>query len=103
MMITVAVTLERIENRENVVGRDLEDTVGKEGTAPSDTQHAAQSHDGYNSFATFAILYIACIGSFETEEPPHNDNEGREGEEEDQRIIAYVDNIVDVAVCYPAP
>lgn len=45
-------------------------------------------------------------GSFglpEAKEPGQCDDEASEGEEEDQRIVADVDDIVDVIVCYPAP
>lgn len=81
-------TLERIEDRENVEGGDLEDTVGEEGETPCDTQHATQSQDGYNIFATSANLSVACFGSPETKERGQYDDEGSEGEEEDQRIVA---------------
>lgn len=96
-------TLERIEDCENVGGRDPEDTVGEEGKTPRDTQHATQSQDGYNTFATSAKFCVGCVGSLETKEPGQHDDEGSEGEEEHQRIVAYVDNVVDVTVCYPAP
>lgn len=95
-------TLERIEDRKNVVGGDQEDTLGEKGKTPCDTQHATQSQDGYNTFAT-AKLSVVCFGSPETKEPGQYDDEGSEGEEEDQRIVAYVDNVVDFTFYYPAP
>lgn len=95
--------MERIKGRENVVGGDPEDTVGEEGKTPCDTQHAAQSQNGNDAFATSAILRIAYGGSLPTEEPGQYDDEGSEGEDEDQRIVAYVDNVVGVTVGYPAP
>lgn len=97
------ITLKRIEDCENVVGWDLEDPIGKEGKAPRDTQHAAQSQDGDNTSAFSVNLYSATFVSFDTNEPGHYDDEGSEGKEEDQRVVAYVDNVVDVNVCYPAP
>lgn len=97
------VTLEGVEDCEDVVGRDPEDAVGEEGETPCDTQHAAQSQDGYNAFATSANLCIGSVAPLETEEPGQHDDEGDEGEEEDQRVVAYVDNVVDGTVCYPAP
>ena len=96
-------TLERVQGRENVVGGDPEGTIGEEGKPPCDAQHAAQSQYGYNIFAISAHLYVACFGSLEAKEPGQHDDEGSEGEEEDQNIVAYVDNVVDVTVCYPAP
>lgn len=97
-------TLERIEGCENIVGRDLEGTVCKEGKSPCDTQNATQSEDGYNIFATSAgVANVVCSGSLKTKEPGQYDDEGRKSEEEDHRIVGYVDNVVDVPVCYPAP
>ena len=96
-------TLERVKDCENVVGGDPEDAVGEEGKTPCDTQHATQSQDGHNAFAASVNLSFARIGFLETKEPGQYDDEGSEGEEEDQRIVAYVDNVVDVTVCYPAP
>lgn len=102
-LITVVVTLERIEDGEDVIGRDPEDTVGEEGETPRDTQHAAQSQDDYNAFATSANLRVGSVGPLETEEPGQYDDESGEGEEEDQRVVAHVDNVVDLTVRYPAP
>ncbi len=96
-------TLERIEDCKNVVGGDLEDTVGEEGKTPRDTQHATQSQDGYNTFTTCAWFCVVCVGSLETKEPGQYYDEGSEGEDEHQHIVAYVDNVVDVTVYYPAP
>lgn len=96
-------TLERIKDCENVVGGDPEDTVCEEGKTPCDTQHAAQSQDGDDVFATSAIFRGAYGGSLPTEEPGQYDDEGSEGEDEYQRIVAYVDDVVDVTVGYPAP
>lgn len=94
-------TLERIEDCENVVGGDPEDTVGEEGKTPSDTQHATESQDDYNLFAMCARLSGSC--SLEKEEPGQYDDEGSEGEDEDQNIVAYVNNVVHQIVGYPAP
>lgn len=72
--------MERIEDCENVVGGDPEDTVGEEEKTPCDTQYATESQDDYNAFATSAIFCIACVGSLLTEEPAQYDDEGSEGE-----------------------
>lgn len=96
-------TLERIEDRENVVGGHPKGAVGKEGKTPCDTQQATQSHDSYNAWATCVILCFACVGSLETEEPGHCDDKSSKGEDEDHHIVAYVDNVVGVIVSDPAP
>ena len=95
----LVITLERIEDGENVVGGDLEHTVCKEGKTPTDTQHATQSQDDPNTMAICGDLSV----SLETKKPDHHDDEGGEGEDEDQRIVAYVDDVVHVNVRYPAP
>lgn len=45
VLISQLITLERIQDRENVVGGNPEDTGGEEGETPSYTHHATQSHD----------------------------------------------------------
>lgn len=95
--------MKRIEDCENVVGGDLEDPIGEEGKTPRDTQHATQSQDGDNTSAISVHFRSATFAPLETNEPGDYDDEGREGEEEDQRIVAHVDNVVDGVVCYPAP
>lgn len=95
-------TLEGVEDCEYVVGGDPEGSVGCKGKTPRDTQNATQAHDGQDAFAILAHLSIR-LGSLETKEPGHDDNEGGEGEEENHQIVADVDNVKDVTVCYPAP
>lgn len=97
-------TLERIQDRENVVGGNPEDTGGEEGETPSYTHHATQSHDDWDA-SYIGVYFCATFStshSLETKEPGHYDDEGSEGEEEDQRIVTYVDNVVHVIVRYPA-
>ena len=96
-------TLKRIENGENVVGGNPEGTVGEEGETPGDTEHEAQSHDGHQAYAAFVDLLVVLLVSLEKTEPCHHDGEGDEGEDEDDSIVADVDNVVDVPVSYPAP
>jgi len=95
--------LERIEGCENVGGRDPEDTVGEEGKTPRDTKHEIQAQDDYDAFAIFTFLCVVLFDSLKSKEPRQNNDGRTEGEEEDQRIVAYVDYIVDVIVSYPAP
>lgn len=96
-------TLERIQSCENVVGRDPEGTIGEESKTPCDSQNATQSHYDYNIWAIFACFYIGSFSFPEKKEPGHYDDEGTESEDEDQSIVAYVDNVVDIVICYPAP
>lgn len=91
--------MERTEKCENVEGRNPQDIAGEEHKAPRDTQDATQSRDHCDVSAGFCI---ACVGSPETAEPANHRDEGSEGEEEDQRIVAYVDDVVDVTVGDPA-
>lgn len=65
-LITVTDTLERIEDSENVVGRNPEDTMAEEDKTPRDTQHGTQSHDDDNAFATSVSLCIGCLMSLLT-------------------------------------
>lgn len=95
--------MKRIEDCENIVGGNPEDPIGEEGKTPCDTQHATQPHDGYYTLAISVNFCGATFVSLETNEPGQYNDEGSEGEEEDQCIVAYVDNVVDVNVCYPAP
>lgn len=90
--ITVTDTLERIEDSENVVSRHPEDTMAEEDKTPWDTQNGTQSHDDDNVFATSVSLCNGCLMSLLTKEPRQYEDEGREGDQEDQRIVAYVDN-----------
>lgn len=96
-------TLERIKDCENVVAWDLEDTIGEKSETPRNTQDATQAHDGHYVFAVVTNLWIGCFDFLQTKEPDEYDDEGGEGKEEDQCIVADVDNIVGVIVCYPAP
>lgn len=95
-------TLQRVEDGENVVGRDLESTVGEEGKAPRDSQHEAQAHDAHDFPAILPRFYMSPFDIPDTTEPGHHNDEGGEGDDEDHSIVAYVDD-VDAVVCYPAP
>lgn len=103
IQIQVLDTLERIEDGENVVRGHPQGTIGKESKTPRDAQHATQSQDGYNAFSILACLWTPCFGYPVAIEPVQYDDEGGESEEEDQGIVAYVDNVVDVIIQYPAP
>lgn len=93
-------TLKRTEDCENVVGGNLQDTVGEEDKTPCDTQSAAQSKDNYDSCASECTAHF---GSAVTEELGRYDDEDSNGKQENQCIVAYVYNPVDNIVCYPAP
>lgn len=97
-------TLERIQDSENVVGRDPEGTVGEEGETPGDPHRATQSQDDSDALfihAHFCGDFLVCC-SLETNEVGQYDDEGGEGEDEDQRVVTYVDNVVRGVVRYPA-
>lgn len=100
--ISRVITLEWIEDGEKVVGGDAEDPVGEEGKSPRQAQQATQAHDRRYAFA-LPLDFRCTFKSLETNEPGHDDDEGGEGEEEDQSVVADVDDVVDVEVCYPAP
>lgn len=102
-LLLITDTLKRIEDRENVVGRDPKDTVGEEGETPREAQQATQSHDGHDAGAALVDLCGVGLNPLETVEPGQDEDEAGEGEDEDQRIVAYVDNVLRVPVRYPAP
>ena len=95
--------MECIEDGEHVVGRDPEGTVREEGETPCDAKHETQAQNDCNATAILVWFFDGCIASFETEEPGQRNDERCEGEEEDQRVVSNIDNVVDVSVIYPAP
>lgn len=96
-------TLEGVEDCENVGGRNPKVTVGEKGEAPRDTQLAAQAQDGYYTSACLALSCVELFGSCEANDPGQTDDDHGESEDEDQRIVADVDNVVNVIVVYPTP
>lgn len=96
-------TLEGVEDCENVGGRNPEVSVGEKGEAPWDTQLAAQAQGGYYTCALLALSCVELFGSSEAKDPGQTDDDHGEGEDEDQRIVAHVDNVVNIVVVYPTP
>lgn len=96
-------TLKWVEDCENVGGYHPEGAVGEESEAPRDTQLATQTQNDHYFPAGSCFLLVRCFASLETKEPGQCDDDCGEGEEEDHRIVANVDDVMDVIVVNPAP
>lgn len=100
-----SLTLEGVEDGEDVQGRDLQWAVGKESEAPAQTEDAAQAHDGQGVRGPRLFPRNDNGGLFTSEqpEPAQHHHEGEEGEEEDDAVVADVHYIVHGWVSDPAP
>lgn len=96
-------TLKRVQDTEDIVGRDDHVSITEESHGPRQAQENKQTQDHHQTFLQrcsldVAHFHVSCLNNFGDDR-----DEDACCETEDQGIVADVHYVVNVVICDPAP